>query len=146
MTHPTSLRLDEAVVRRLASYAARHPGATRSSLAARFVDEGLRMDEHPEVIFRDGPAGRRAVMIGGPDVWEVVRAVRGMRAAEPSLSAAKLLAAVEQASGVSQRMLTAALDYWSAYPDEVEAMIEHADRIEAELSRSAERSAGLLTP
>ena len=30
------------------------------------------MDEHPGVVFRSGPAGRRPGLIGGPDVWEVV--------------------------------------------------------------------------
>jgi hypothetical protein len=28
------------------------------------------------IVFRDGPAGRRAVVIGGPDVWEVIAAAR----------------------------------------------------------------------
>jgi hypothetical protein len=32
--------------------------------------------EMPEIIFRDGPARRRAVVIGGPDIWEVIVAVR----------------------------------------------------------------------
>lgn len=30
------------------------------------------MDEHPGIVFRPGPAGRRPGLIGGPDVWEVV--------------------------------------------------------------------------
>ncbi len=30
------------------------------------------MDEHPGVIFRSGPAGRRPGLVGGPDIWEVV--------------------------------------------------------------------------
>jgi hypothetical protein len=27
------------------------------------------------VIYRDGPTGRRAGLAGGPDIWEIVRAV-----------------------------------------------------------------------
>lgn len=38
----------------------------------RYVAEGLDMDEHPGIVFRMGPAGRRAGLSGGPDVWEVV--------------------------------------------------------------------------
>jgi hypothetical protein len=34
------------------------------------------MDEHPGIIFRFGPAGRRPGLIGGPDVWEVVAVYR----------------------------------------------------------------------
>ena len=64
-----------------ASYVSRHPGLTASSVAARLVDEGLRMEEHPGVIFRNGPMGRRATLVGGPDVWEVIRALRSAREA-----------------------------------------------------------------
>jgi hypothetical protein len=32
----------------------------------------LRRDEHPLITFRDGAAGRRAAVVGGPDVWEIV--------------------------------------------------------------------------
>lgn len=35
------------------------------------------MDEHPQVRFLDGPAGRRAALVGtGLDVWEVIVVVR----------------------------------------------------------------------
>ena len=47
------------------------------TLAQRYVEEGLRMDEHPLVRFVDGPAGRRARLVGtGSDVWEVIAAVK----------------------------------------------------------------------
>lgn len=75
MAVPTSVRFGQPVTYRLSSYVARHPGLTRSAVAARYVDEGLRMEEYPAIVFRDGPAGRRATVAGGPDVWEVVAAV-----------------------------------------------------------------------
>jgi hypothetical protein len=34
---------------------------------------GLTMDVHPGIVFRDGPAGRRPAVIGGPDVWEIIQ-------------------------------------------------------------------------
>jgi hypothetical protein len=34
------------------------------------------MDDHPGIVFRDGPTGRRAGLAAGPDVWEVVSALR----------------------------------------------------------------------
>jgi hypothetical protein len=35
------------------------------------------MDEHPLIRFADGPAGRRARLLGtGKDVWEVIAVVR----------------------------------------------------------------------
>jgi hypothetical protein len=36
-----------------------------------------RMDEHPLIRFADGPAGRRARLVGtGKDVWEIIAVVR----------------------------------------------------------------------
>jgi hypothetical protein len=144
MNSPTSIRFDEAVAARLSSYVARHPGTTKSSVAARYVDEGLRMEEHPGIVFRSGPAGRRAVVVGGPDVWEVVRDVRSARLAEPKLKEAGLLTMVAENTGVSRAHIEAALAYWGAYPDEVDAMVAHAARAEREHWAASDRAAGLL--
>lgn len=145
MASPTSIRLDEAVLERLASYAARHPGWTRSSIAARYVDEGLRMDEHPGVMFRDGPMGRRARLIAGPDVWEVVRDVMSARTAEPKLEEAELLQLIEDNTGVHPSLVRTALDYWSAHRDEVEALIAHSERVGAERLAAADAVNELLS-
>ena len=76
---PTPVRFDADVANRLASFTAAHPGLSLSSAANLLVAEGLRMADHPGVVFRDGPTGRRAALAGGPDVWEVVRAVKSAR-------------------------------------------------------------------
>jgi hypothetical protein len=34
------------------------------------------MDERPLIRFADGPSGRRARPLGGPDVWEVIAVAR----------------------------------------------------------------------
>jgi hypothetical protein len=120
------------VTERLGAYVARHPGVTRSAAAARYVDEGLRMDEHPGILFRDGPGGRRATVVGGPDVWEVVRDVKAARAAEPDLIDTELTAMLEDNTGVPGHMIRTALAYWSAYPDEVDALVASASRAEAD--------------
>jgi len=45
-------------------------------LAQRYVEEGLRMDAHPGIAFRGGPAGRKAGLEGsGLDVWELVETI-----------------------------------------------------------------------
>jgi hypothetical protein len=76
-TRHLSIRIDDEVLNRLDS-AARDHNETRSDLAKRLIDEGLRMAQHPGVYFVTGPAGRRATLMRGPDVWEVVRAIRYM--------------------------------------------------------------------
>lgn len=66
-----SLRMSSNVVEQLET-AARRAGQSRSALIARYVDEGLRRDRHPRITFKDGPSGRRAAIVGGPDVWELM--------------------------------------------------------------------------
>ncbi|GAB3260522.1 hypothetical protein GCM10027562_23620 [Arthrobacter pigmenti] len=100
------------------------------------VDEALRSQEHPLVVFRDGPAGRRARLVGGPDVWEVARAVRSARAAEPDLEPAALVELVSDTSGVAPRLVYAVIDYWAAFPDEIDGWI---DRVEAEATEAEQR-------
>ncbi len=144
MNAPSSIRFDPGVNNRLAFYVTRHPGWTRSSAAARLVDEGLRMEEHPGVIFRDGPAGRRACLIGGPDVWEIIRSVKSSRAAEPDLARSELVKLVEDNSGLPGRLVSLALTYWAAYPQEIDALVAHAERLADEALRAAEKTAQLL--
>ncbi len=36
----------------------------------------MHMADHPRVVFRDGPAGRRAALVAGPDIWELVVVLR----------------------------------------------------------------------
>src|ERR1700733_3590979 len=76
MSHPLSVRLNDATITRLGKHAQRAHLAPRT-LAQRYVEEGLRMDEHPLIRFADGPSGRRARIVGtGLDVWEVIAVVR----------------------------------------------------------------------
>ena len=101
---PTPVRFDTTVAERLSSFAASHPGLSLSAAANLLVDEALRMSEHPGVVFRDGPTGRRAALAGGPDVWEVVRAVKSARAAERDLNEDELLALVAENTGLPIRI------------------------------------------
>lgn len=123
----TPVRFDVGVAERLSSFAAANPGMSISSAANRLVDEALRMSEHPGIVFRPGPTGRRAGLVAGPDVWEIVRAVKSARAHEPELAEAGLLALVAENTGVPVRLLRVAVRYWASYPDEVEAELAAAE-------------------
>src|SRR5579863_7200447 len=70
MSVNVSVRLDDRLAERL-RLRARAAGESLSDRLRRYADEGARRDEHPMITFRDGPTGRRAGLIGGPDVWEV---------------------------------------------------------------------------
>ncbi|HUJ07808.1 MAG TPA: hypothetical protein VLX31_17010 [Streptosporangiaceae bacterium] len=88
------------------------------------------MTEHPGVVFRVGPTGRRAALAGGPDVWEVIRAVRSAHVTEPELDSTDLLKLVSDNTGVTTHLLSIAVRYWAAYPDEVNAEVAVADAAE----------------
>jgi hypothetical protein len=105
-------------------------GTNKSRLAERYVDEGTRMDEHPGVVFRGGPTGRRAALAGGPDLWEVLTTLKSGKArGEEAISAtADLL-------GLTDSQVRTAVRYYGAFPEEVDDRIarnvEDADEAEA---------------
>jgi hypothetical protein len=143
---PRSVRFDPDLLERLRRYVRARPGLSASALTGRFVDEALRMEEHPGVLFREGPSGRRAVLVGGPDVWEVVRVVKSAREAEPDLEAEAVVQLAGETMGLPTRKIRVALDYWAAYPSEIDQQIhdaDEADRVAEELWR---RERGLLAP
>lgn len=105
-------------------------GINRSRLAERYVEEGLRMDEHHEVVFRDGLTGRRAGLAGGPDIWEVMMTLKGgkPRGEEAIVATAELL-------NLADRQVRAAVRYYAAFPEDIDERIartvDGADEAEA---------------
>jgi hypothetical protein len=112
-----SVRLEERLADRI-RLRARAAGETMSDRLRRYAEEGVRRDEHPLVTFRDGPTGRRAGLIGGPDVWEVVMWVKDL-SGEPDP-----VETLSTESGLSRSQIEAAFRYLDSYPDEVEARVE----------------------
>jgi hypothetical protein len=141
---PTPVRFEAAVAARLSSFVAANPGLSLSSAANRLVDEALRMEEHPGIMFRPGPSGRRAGLVSGPDVWEVVRAVKSARLSEPDLPQDELIALLAENTGVPARSVTVAVRYWASYPDEVDAEIAAADAAEDAAEQAWRRERRLL--
>jgi hypothetical protein len=133
-----------AVADRLAAFVSINHGLSLSAAANMLVDEGLRMMEHPGVIFRAGPTGRRAGLVNGPDVWEIVRAVRSARAAEPDLGERELLALVAGNTGVPVRLIRVATGYWASYPDEIDAEVAAAGAAEENAEQAWRREQELL--
>ncbi len=115
MTQPISLRLPGASIDRLGGRA-RRVGLAPRTLAQRYVEEGLRMDEHPLVRFVDGPGGRRARLLGSAgDVWEVIATLRDN---DNDIDAA---AAHLQ---ISPALIQAAVIYYGAHQDEIDGWID----------------------
>jgi len=132
----TSVRLADDLRKRLAAAAA-HEGTTVTDLIERFVREGLASAEHPGIVFKPGPSGRRAALAGGPDVWEIVSGLRQTDGTET-----KRITALAEQFGIHERQAVIALNYAAAHRDEVEELVtandsalEEAERVAAERQR-----------
>jgi uncharacterized protein (DUF433 family) len=132
----TSIRLPDDLRLHLAAVAARER-ATVTELIERFAREGLACAEHPGIVFKPGPSGRRAALAGGPDVWEILSALRHARGSE-----ARRVAAVAEEFGIHERQVVQALNYAAAHRDEIDARVrdndealEEAERVAAERQR-----------
>jgi hypothetical protein len=126
MTTPLSIRFDAALLERLKRRATSTVGSSTSTLAQRLIDEGLRMADHPGVIFKDGPSGRRAALAFGPDIWEVIAFLRQIDERGP----AALDAAAEVFALDASRIGTA-VSYYGDYRAEIDAEIDNAEEASA---------------
>ena len=123
MAAPLSIRLPEQTLKRLGTQAESAHQPLRT-LAQRYVEEGLRMDEHPMIRFAGGPAGRRARLVGtGLDVWEAIEVIRD--------NGSDLDAAGEYLE-IDPGKLGAAVSYYGSYSAEIDQMIAANNRAATE--------------
>ena len=83
------------------------------------------MDEHPGIVFRSGPAGRRPGLVGGPDVWEVVAVQRSFDDVERTAGWL----------GLPTGAIETALRYYDAHRSEIDEWIRRNE----EAAEAAER-------
>jgi hypothetical protein len=110
MSGPVLARLD---------IGARRRGEARSRTAERLIDEGLRMEDHPGIVFHDGPAGRRAALAGGPDVWEVIETVKATE-----LAGEEAIQAAAEWGNLTIPQVLSAVRYYGEFRDEVDERID----------------------
>jgi uncharacterized protein (DUF433 family) len=95
---------------------ARLLGEKHTTLAERYLEEGVIMDEHPGIHFVDGALGRRPAVLGsGLDVWEIVEVAK-----DNGGSVADTASYLE----IDPRLVETALRYYGAYRDEIDDWIE----------------------
>lgn len=125
---PTSFRLPAELLDRLE---AESHATNRSvtSLVTTMLDEGLKARQFPGIVYRDGPTGRRAGIVAGPDVWEIVRDLRHA----PGRGAARITHLAEE-TGLTAARIGLAADFYAMYADEIDARIE-ADEQAAQRAR-----------
>ncbi|MDE0269013.1 MAG: hypothetical protein OXI96_08265 [Acidimicrobiaceae bacterium] len=139
MSRPTSFRLDDELLKRLETES-RAAAESVTSLVRSLLDEGLKIRQFPGVVYRSGPAGRRAALVGGPDVWEVIRDLRcwpgrGMQRIE----------CLAKELGLPVSLVKLATEFYCAYPDEIDARIDADERAAQQIQRQTLRREALLS-
>lgn len=132
-TKTLSVRMSRETVERIRARA-RARGERLSDAIRRYAEEGDRAETHPGIVFRSGPAGRRAGLAGGPDVWEVAMAVRALG------GGAEGVEALARQLSLLPDQIEVALRYAADYPDEIEARIELHERETAHYDEIAQRT------
>jgi uncharacterized protein (DUF433 family) len=118
--------LPEQLLERLRRVAERR-STSQTALVERYIEEGLRMEAHPMIVFRDGALGRRAMLAGTR--LEVMHVIDTVRNSETLEDAAEYLSL-----GIAH--VTACLQYYAEYQDELDA---YAARLTEENERLRER-------
>lgn len=100
---------------------AREAGQPQAALAERYLEEGLRMDEHPLICFPDGASGRRPAVLGTRlDVADIIGTIR-----ENDRSVERTAAFLE----LPVDRIEACLRYYADYGDEIDEWIDRARAI-----------------
>ena len=115
-----AFRFDRITVARL-KQRARETHAPQTALAERYIEEGLRRDEHPLVWFRDGEAGRRPALLGTRlDVAEVIATIK-----QNDNSVEEAAEYLE----IPVEHVDACLRYYADYKEEIDAWVERSRAI-----------------
>ena len=102
--------------------------APQTKLAERYIEEGLRHDEHPLIYFRDATTGRRPALLGSRlDVGEIVTTIR-----QNNNSVEETAEYLE----IPVEHVDAALRYYADFKDEID---ERVARSQAIAQRERER-------
>ncbi len=139
MPRPTSFRLDDDLLERLETES-RAASMSTTSLVSSLLDEGLKTRQFPGVVYQPGPTGRRAALLGGPDVWEVIRDLRHW----PGKGMERVDRLADEL-GLSANRVSLAADFYSAFPEEIDARIEENERAAEEIRRRAQQRETLLS-
>lgn len=117
MAKSTSFRIDDDVKALLDARAAAE-GVSVTTMLERLIVEGVRQLDHPGIVYRGPAHDRRAGLVAGPDVWEVVARLQQLDGAEE-----ERITTLAEESELHPRTIRVAVDYAATHPEEVRARI-----------------------
>jgi uncharacterized protein (DUF433 family) len=134
----TSYRIDPSIKVRLeAQAAAEH--TTERALLERLVAEGLDILDHPGIVFRDGPTGRRAALAVGADVWEIISALRYTTGTQE-----ERVGMLAEQFGLHPRHIRTAIDYAAVHRDDIDAQVAANDEAAQRTAQMAQARDDLM--
>ena len=111
-------------------------GVSQTALVERYLEEGIRLDEHPMIVFRSSPLGRRAMLAGTR--LEVAQVVDTVRAEGGSVEAAAAYL------GLGRHHVRACTQYYDEHQAEVDAYARRVVTENDRLREAHEREQALL--
>jgi uncharacterized protein (DUF433 family) len=120
MSRPRSFRFPETLLASLQGRA-RERGESANALLERYLDEGLRRDDHPLIVFREGAAGRRAALVGSR--LDVAQVIDTLRESDNSVEGAA------EHLGIPEQHVRAAVRYYADFREEVDEWRERTRAI-----------------
>jgi uncharacterized protein (DUF433 family) len=126
MSRPRSFRFPDTLLAALQERA-RERGESANAVAERYLEEGLRRDDHPLIMFREAAAGRRAALVGTRlDVSQVIDTLR---------ESDNSIGATAEHLDIFDPHVRAAVRYYAEFRDEVD---EWRERMRALAAREEE--------
>ncbi len=123
-TMPTvqkSIRIQERTFKEIEQIA-RESGKDFSAVANELLDEAVKMQRCPGIVFSEGTRGRRARISGtGIEVWEVIAAWKGVDEDFGRLRKAY--------HWLTEQQLRSALGYYRVYPEEINNLIRQNEEL-----------------
>ncbi len=117
-----SIRIQEKTIKEIERIA-KDSGKDFSIVTNELLEEAVRMQRCPGIIFSEGTTGRRARIAGtGIEVWEVIATYKGV---------AKDFNRLRQAyHWLTEQQLKSAAGYYKFYPEEIDRLIKQNEELD----------------
>lgn len=116
-----TIRIQERTVKEIEQIA-KDSGKEFSSIANELLDEAVRVQRCPGIIFTEGTAGRRARIGGtGIEVWEVIATFKSVGEDFKRLHRAY--------HWLTEHQLRSAIGYYRAYPEDIDRLIKQNEEL-----------------